>query len=316
MPIDRDLHIDVPLSNLAIKAFQGSADYVGSMLFPQVPVGKQSDKYYTISKNQWLRVPTTLRAKKTAARRIEFDVSSDSYYAYNYACAGENALEDLANADNALMLRENTTANVTEGLLRDMEVRIANLVTSISNVGSGVALTGVNKFSDYVNSDPISAINTGHAFIENNTGLTANTMLLDKDTLRILRRHPVILDLFKYTAGGVVNDQQLKEVFDVETILVGRGVKNNALEGATASITNIWGNNLLLARVVPGVSLQTQTFGLSFRWRPEGIPSDMQVYRAVEGAAGQRKVEIVEAGYYQTEKVVAAQLCYALTGTL
>ena len=181
-----------------------------------------------------------------------------------------------------------------------MEVRIANLVTSISNVGSGVALTGVNKFSDYVNSDPISAINTGHAFIENNTGLTANTMLLDKDTLRILRRHPVILDLFKYTAGGVVNDQQLKEVFDVETILVGRGVKNNA-RGATASITNIWGNNLLLARVVPGVSLQTQTFGLSFGGGRRASPLTCRC-TARSRAAGQRKVEIVEAGYYQTEK--------------
>ena len=51
MPIDRDLHRRTAI-NLAIKAFQGSADYVGSMLFPQVPVGKQSDKYSTVSKNQ------------------------------------------------------------------------------------------------------------------------------------------------------------------------------------------------------------------------------------------------------------------------
>jgi hypothetical protein len=33
------------------------------------------------------------------------------------------------------------------------------------------------------------------------TGLVANTAVMDWDTLQVLRRHPVLLDMYKYTSG-------------------------------------------------------------------------------------------------------------------
>lgn len=310
----RDAHLDVPLQNIAIKAFQG-ADFVGPRLFPVVGVGKQSDKYYILDPDSWLLVPSTLRAPKTAPRRMEFKISSDSYFANNYALAGELAKEDLANADAALRLRENTAAVVTEGLLRDLEVRIVNKVTSITNLGSGVSLSGTAKWSDYLNSDPVADVTTGQAFIRQKTGLEANTLVCDPDTYAIARRHPLLLDMFKYTAGGLVSDEQLRSVFGVANLWVARGIKNAALEAATASVVNIWGNNALLCRVVPGTTLQTATFGLAMRWEPEGIPGPMQAYRYDDPDPG-RKVEIVEVGYYEDEKIVAKNLAYLIGSTL
>lgn len=311
----RDAHIDTPLSNMAIRAFQGSANYIAQALLPIVSVSKQSDKYFTIDKDSWLHVPNTRRSPKTAPRRIEYKISSDSYFCENYALAGENAKEDLANSDVAIMLRENTVNLVTDGLLRDYEVRVANLVSSGTNLGSAAILTGTAKWSDYVNSDPIADITTGHAFIRLQTGLTANTMVIDKDTLAILRRHPLLLDLYKYTSGGQLKLDQIKDAFDVQNVLIGEGIKNMALEGAAASIVNIWGNNVILARVIPGVSLQTQTFGLSFRWTPEGFPAPMATRRYDDPDIG-KGVEIVDVGYFQDEKITAASLAYGILGTL
>jgi hypothetical protein len=145
--------------------------------------------------------------------------------------------------------------------------------------------------------------------------MVANTLVIDKDTYAIVRRHPLLLDMFKYTAGGFLNDDNLKSIFNVEQILVGRGVKNNALENATASITNIWGNNVILAKVSPAITKQTATFMLGFRWQPSNMPAPMQVLRYIDADPG-RKVEWVESGYYQDEKVVAKNLAYAITGTL
>ena len=252
-PIGADGHLDVPLSNVAVRGFNDGTDgLIGNSIFPEVPVGKQSDKYYIIDKAAFLRIPDALRAPKTQARNVEFRVSSESYFADNYALAAENALEDLANADNAIKLRENSTILVTGNLRRGAEERVANLITSASNLGSGVALTGANKWSDFVGSDPIADVNTGHATIRQNTGLRANTMIIDFDTIMVIRRHPKILDMFKYTSGGEVTDQALKDVFKVERILVGDGVKENQLEGdAASSMTNIWGNNAVLARIGP-----------------------------------------------------------------
>jgi hypothetical protein len=95
---------------------------------------------------------------------------------------------------------------ITELLMRDRELRIANMVSSISNVGSGVALTGSQKFSDYSGSDPISTVKSGMAFIRHQTGLVANTLILDYDTAAVLRDHPVLRDYVKYTQGPTLPD--------------------------------------------------------------------------------------------------------------
>ena len=316
MPLTgRDVHIDVPLSNIAVQAFS-TGNFVGPSLFPVVPVGKQSNVYYTITKNTWLRNPqSTLRAPKTSPRRVEFDVSSDTYFANNYALAGENAFEVLASADDPIMLRARTTRKVVEDLMRDMEVRIANKVTSITNIGSGVSLTGANKWSDYVSSDPIADVTTGHAFIRNNTGVIANTLLIDYDSYQVTRRHPVLLDMFKYTQGGLLNDAELKEVFRVQNLLVPTGIRNAALEGGTASIVNIWGNNALLCYVGPAGGMETVTFGLSFQWRDPQLPAPFVVSVYNDPDPG-KKTEITEVGYYADEKIVAAQLAYLVGSTL
>lgn len=317
MPLTtRDVHIDVPLSNICVEAFR-TGNFVAPSLFPVVPVMKQSDVYYTIVKGAWLRTPSsTLRAPKTAPRRVEFDVSTDTYYAFNYALAGENAHEVLANADNPIMLRQRTARKVVEDLMRDMEVRVANKVTSITNIGSGVLLTGSNKWSDYLSSDPVADVSTGAAFIRSQTGIIPNTLLLDWDTMQIVRRHPVLLDMYKYTQGGLLNDAELREVFKVGRILISDAIRNAANEGVTASIVNIWGNNALLCYVDPGApSMQTATFGLGFRWNSPDLPAPM-VARVYDDPDPGKKVEINEVGYYQDEKVIARELAYLVGNTL
>lgn len=312
----RDVHIDVPLSNIAVEAF-ATGDFIGAQLFPIVDVRKQSDKYYTITKNSWLRTPSsTLRAPKTSPARVEFDVSSDSYFADNFALASENAHEVLANADDPIQLRARTTRFLVDMLMRDQEVRIANMVTSITNIGSGVVLAGSAKWSDYLSSDPVADVTTGHAFIRSNTGMLPNTMLLDFDTYQTVRRHPVLLDMYKYTQGGLVNDAELKSVFKVDNILISSAIRNAAPENAVASLVNIWGNNCLLCHVnQTPTGVRTATFGLAFRWLTPDLPAPWGV-RVYNDPDPGKKTEIVEASYYQDEKVIAAQLAYLVNATL
>lgn len=310
-------HIDVPLSNMCLQAFRRGT-YVGTSLFPTVPVQKQSDVYYTIDKATWMRLPSSaLRAPKTRPRRIEFNTSTDRYFADNYALAGENAHEALRNADSPIRLRQRTGVKVVGDLAGVQEVRIANKVTSISNIGSGVLLTGTSKWSDYGNSDPIADITTGHAFIRNNTGVRANTLLLDYDTHEIVRRHPVLLDMYKYTQGGFINDAEIMECFKVGRLIVADAIRNVAPEGQTASMVNIWGNNALLCYVdaaAPG--METVTFGLGFEWPgEEGGALGMQA-RVYDDPDPGKKVEVVEVGHYMDEKIVARELGYLVGNTL
>lgn len=308
-------HIDAPLSNLALRAFADSQNFIAQQLFPVFPVQKERDLYYVIDPNSWLVVPDTLRTRKTAPRRGEWRVDSAGYVAQNYAWGTDHAKEDIANADQALQVRENSTMYVTETLLRGLERRVAQKVTSVSNVGSGVILSGSAKWGDYVNSDPISDVTTAHAFIRQRTGLRANTAVIDADTLEVLRFHPLVRDHAKYTQSGPVPDDLIRTILRVDRMLVGDGVYNQGNESQAGSMANIWGNNVLLAHVRQAQGLRTTTFGLSFRWTPDGFPGPLVVERYDDPDPG-KKAEVINAGFYQDEKIIAPQLAYLIASTL
>ena len=309
----RDIHHDTPLARLAIKAFEGAPGFAAQRLFPVVPVSKQSDRYYIIDKAAWTRRENARRAPGTPANRIEFSVSSDSYFADNYALATEIPIEDLANADDAINLRQSAVNHVVESLLRDLEVRVANLVTSISNVGSGVQLSGASAWTATQSADIVSQVATAHAFISQATGLKANTLVLDRDSYDLARMNQRLLSNFRYTDGGLLSDQALRTIFNVDRIVVSDAVYNTAAEGKAASMSRIFGSNALLCYVAPNaVGRMTQTFGLAFRWRNPELPTAFSVQRSRRDGAGDSKVEVVEVGYYQDEKIVAPELAYLI----
>lgn len=311
-------HLDRPLSNLAVKAFASGeqSGFVGQRLFPVVPVGKQSNKYYTIDKDSWIRRHDANRSPGVAANRVEWRVSSDSYFADNRALAVEHPIEHIANADEVLQTRQTDTEFLVDGLLRDLEIRIANKVTSISNIGSGATLTGNDQWTAVQSADILAQVHTGQAFIQSQTGMVPNTMVMDWDSFQLARRNERLLEHFKHTEAGILDGDQLRSLFNVQNILIGRGIVNNAEEEATASLTNIWGANAVMAFVDPNPrSTRALSMGMGFRWRPEGMPTDMQVMRSQMNDAGSRHVEVIEAMYYQDEKIIAPELAYAITAT-
>jgi len=313
MPTGRQIHVDTPLSNLLVASFETQGDFVAQRLFPVVPVGKQSDKYYIIKKEAWLAIPNTRRSPKTRANRIEFDVSSDAYYADNYALGAEIALEDLANADTALRLRNSNTDMVARGLLADYEVRVAATATTSGNhVAAPVRNVSADAWDAVSSADLITQIFTGHTAIFNSTGLRANTLLLDYQSYLYAKQNQRLFSRFQYRASGpaLISDAQLLEAFNVDNLLIARSQKNNANPAQTASITSIWGPAALLCRVEPALSLQTATYGLSFRWTDPNLGVPMSITTAVEDGAGSRKIEVLEGGYYQDERVVAKDLAY------
>lgn len=313
MPTGRQLHIDAAMSNLMVATFNTAGDFVASRLFPPVPVGKRSDKYYTLDKKSWLQLPDSNRAPKARANKVEFDISSDGYYCLNFALAADIPLEDLANADNALNLRASNTQLISAQLLRGMEARVAAKVKA--NVSTTVLVTsGPSAWDSVSSADIITQIQDGHQSIYNNTGLRANTLVLDFQSYMYAKRNKLAFEQFKYRASGpvILEDAQLKEMFMVDNLWIAQSQKNNANMAQVASITSIWGPTALLCRVEPAISLQTATYGLGMRWTDPELGQQMTVTTAREDTAGSRHVEVLEAGYYQDEKVISTDLAFLI----
>lgn len=312
MPTGRQVHIDSAMSNLMVATFNTAGDFVASRLFPPVTVGKRSDKYYTLKKEAWLQLPDSHRAPKARANRVEFDISSDAYYCMNFALAAEIPVEDLANQDNALNLRASNTQLISTQLLRGLEARAAAKVKA--NVSTTVLQTGANAWDAVSSADIVTQIHDAHQSIYNNTGLRANTLVLDYQSYMYAKRNKLAFALTQYRSVGpsILEDAQLKEMFMVDNLWVAQSQKNNANMAQTASITSIWGPAALLCRVEPAVSLQTATYGLGMRWTDPELGIAMAVTTGREDEPGSRHVEILEAGYYQDEKVISSDLAFLI----
>lgn len=312
----RDLHIDVPLTNMVI-GFEPKNTIVQD-IFPTVPVDKQSNLFYKWTKGDFFRLPaSTIRAPKTKGKPMVFNVSSDSYFAQNYALRHEETFEDMTNADLILKSREKRVRALKNALMLDWENRVASQITSGSNLGSYTTLSGTAKWSDYANSDPVNDVTVGKEAIRSTTGLNPNLMILGKAVYVKLIQHPDIIDRIKYVQKGVVTADVLGAVFDIERILVGDSIKNSGSEGLADSFADVWGKNAILAHVSNGPDADgvDPSLGYSFRWNAPLLNSQpwaAEIWNDPDGGNFEnRRVQ-----YYQAEKITASELGYLIAGAV
>jgi len=316
MSIDaRTVHIDAPLSNLVV-GFE-PRNLIVNDIYPIVNVSKQSDLYYEYTKGDFFRIPeTTARAPKTKGRTVEFSVSSKAYYAANYALVEEMSYETLANADTPLNLREKAARNLTNLLMLDQEVRVANQITSGSNLGSYATPGSLWSSSAAGTSDPFGDIQTAKSAIRSTTGLDANTIILGRPVYDALLRHADIIDRIKYVQKGIVTADILASLFDVDKVLVGNAIKNTGSEGLTDSFSDVWGKNCVLAHLTKGADAdgRNPSLGYSFRWTNPLFGTPMAVEAWDDPDHGNFTNMRVQ--YYQDEKIAAPELGYLWSGAV
>lgn len=313
---DTDWHIDSALGEMSIQFYLEPGMYLGPRIMPVVPVDKQSDAYMIWDKDYWFRIPNTRRARGTRANRVETSVSSATYYAHNYALEEPIAYEDLSNADAALEMEESAARHVMQLLQLDQENRIATLLTTAANVGSGNALTGTAQWSDRANSDPVSDVTTGRLWIQKETGFGNKTltMVVGQEVHDSLLLHPDMIDRVKFTqlaTQGAV-EGAIAGVFGVKQYEVGGATKQNAAEGlptSASSMTFIWGKNVSLFYAAPRPGRNTPSGVYAFRWRPAGF-TDFVVETKDDDDI---KARLKRVNYFQDERITATQLTYLLS---
>jgi len=304
----RDLHVDVPLSNVVVgrRPEGGIAD----ALLPVTPVSKQSDIYYKYLHgiNAQYTAGRTERAPGTAAKKIHTAISSDTFYCKNYALGTDMVVEDVVNADETLDWANTNALQLTDRLNLDYEVRVAEIATTSSNVGTTIGVA--TGFSYTSGSRPIDVIEEQKELFRQRTGLTPNLMIVPEQVATNLRRNDQIRDVLFGDKGGLVTDANLAAIFQIGKVLVPRVQVNTTGEGATMlgswAYADIWGPHIWLARVQILQGKYVDTWLNAFRWTSPllGVPFAVQRYPF---DVKLKKYEM-EVGYYQTEKVVSPDL--------
>lgn len=293
-------YLDQPLNNISVG--YRNDDYFGERLFPVVPVKKQSGRFWIFGKERFRQYETIRHAKAEAREIAPWSLSNSPYFCDDHSLKDAISDEEKANAEGT-DLDTNTAENLTDALLLDFEIRVRNLVVGPASSVPSTTLSGTSQWSDFVNSDPISAVEAQKTTIKKAIGMSANTLAVSYPVYAVLRQHPRIIDRFKYAQVGILQADHLKSVFDVDNFWVMGAEYDTATEGQEASLDFVWGKNALLAYIPAEPRRREPALGYTFRWlfgTPELGGTLTKRYR-VEN----RTADIIEVHRYDDVQVVA-----------
>lgn len=318
-PFQSDVHVSVPLTNMAIAYFQDARNFIADRVFPNIPVQKQADQYWIYNREDWNRDQMKERAPGTESAGGGYELERGTYFATVQAFHKDIDDQVRANADQLLNVDRDATNFVTMKAILRREVTFAQkfLIPGVWASGAiGVdASPAAGEFLQWSdgNSTPIEDIRTAKRIVLGITGFVPNKLTLGVAVYDALLDHPDIVDRIKYGqtpgAPAMANEQILAQLFEVDEVLVSRVIVNNATTGAAENTSFIVGNNALLTYSPPSPSIFAPSAGYTFSWTGYlgAAPQGFRIKRFRMEWLESDRVEIAMA--YE-QKVVGADLGY------
>jgi len=298
MPTQSDLHIDSLLSNLSIAYMNEPSSYIADRVFPVVLSSKQSDKYAKYEKYAWFRDEAQKRAPLTESAGGDYGMDTPgTFFCDEYSFHKDYADADIDNADAVFNLDEDSTQFTTEKLKikRERNWSANYFVVDIwgTTLKGQTDTPGAGEYGvwDASGSTPIKDVMAAKPLIRLATGLEPNTLVVSERVHMCLTEHTDVLDRYKYTQAGIITEQLLAKVFEVQNYYVAKAVYATANEGAAtqtmAYIADQYGALLVYAN--PRPSKRRPSGGYTFRWnRPR-----------YNGASGERLQTTIKKWYEQ-----------------
>lgn len=245
-----------------------NANFIGSALFPAVPVDQRGGKIVAFGKEDFM-IYRTARAPGTNTPRVQFGYSSSSYALEQHALEGQVPFEQMQDARQVPGIDQGQMAvrKVQNIIGLRLEKAQADLATTAANypTGNKTTLSGTAQWSDYTNSNPSAAIETAKDAIRSKVGLRPNVVALGAAVFSTLRQHPAIIDRIKYTGRDVVTTELLAALWGVDRVVVG-----DAVYASDAGVfSDVWGKFVVVAYTdTTGLmDMGVPTFGYSYQLR-------------------------------------------------
>ena len=304
--VSSDFYIDRLLTAISI-AYKNPL-YIADLIFPIVPVDKQTGFIPQYIQSDWFRNQAHLRATGSVSRRGAFRTDTATYAAHRRSFGVEipDEVRDSAIGE-PYNLERDSAEFATDKVMMEREL---SFVTSAFGTGIWAAdeVGGVNftQWDNYGASQPLIDMTTFADNIEARIGREPNTLVMGKQVWNQLKWHPDLIDLVKYTQRGTLSEELVANMLGITRLLIGRGIYTTSPEGtAEASVvyTRIWGKNALLVYTPDRPSLMTPASGYTFTWAR--VPNSISYIKRMRDE--QREIDIIEASSYYQHKVIVAR---------
>jgi hypothetical protein len=294
-PTPKDAHKDSALSNIAIG--YRNAMYVADRVFPNVPVVKQSDYFFTFRKGAWFRNEAKPRGPGAVAAGGGYPLTSTTYTAIEYAYRHPVPIQLINNADKVLRPFETGVKFCMDKLLGEKDVNASSVIMNTSNWTTTNDADAKWAATAGTDSTFIEDINAGKETIRRLIGRYPNRMLLDAKTFVAQKECVDVLDRIKYTGTqgrpADVTAQTLAQLFELDEVIIGTALYSSAEEvvaGTDFTAVDLWEvtatkGSCLLYYAPEAPAIDVPAAGYTFVWKgdegqqDEVVESD--VYRQV-----------------------------------
>lgn len=297
-----DVHLDIPLTNLTVAHLQSGDNFIADRVFPNVPVSKQSDKYYKWDRGFYNRTGEVKPlAPGVETETVTMSLSNESYFVDVFGVAMDFSEQMLANEDTQLQTRQmgvNTLLNKSR-LKKELDWISTFFATSVwTTEYTGVAnadndtAAEVTQWDDYTNSTPIVDVTTAKRAMWLASGgassFNDNVLVVTQDVFDTLCNHPDILARLNGGATvanpALVQASRLAEILGVSEVLTINAIQNTAKEGQSESLSFVATKKAALYSRPRAAGLMVPASGYTFTWN--GLPDANPFGLAVRSFSG------------------------------
>ena len=288
-PTSGDVHVNVPLTNISIAWMQKPEGFVADQIFPNIPVQKQADRYFTYSRSDFNRNTMRKRAPSTESAGGGWRIDSTPSYFTDVWALHKDIDDGLrANQDAPINMDRDATMWLSQQALINREVNWAtNYFGTGIWTGASVDVAGVSaspagnqvfQWSDTTHGTPVTDVKTYNDKIHLATGFRANKLVMGRQVWSVLSEHPTITDRIKYGASpaapAIITKQAVAALMEIDGIYVMDAIQNTGNEADAENTTInsgetnafVGGKSALLVYAAPSASILQPSGGYTFSW--------------------------------------------------
>lgn len=274
---------------------------IADLVAPRIMVPGEKFIYTKLAVDEQFAIQDTRVGRTGAPNTVEFGGTDVTDSTEDWGLDNPVPNKDIKNAEGTnydpLAIASESTA-ILVALAR--EKRVADLFTTLGtyNASLRATLSTTSQWSDYTNSDPVSAILAMFDLML----VRPNVGWMGQAVWTKFRMHPKVVaavlnnsnGMGGAAAAGVIARRAVADLLELEDIHVGQPFANTAKKGQAASYGRLWGKHAGFARIDPNVRdtrAAMPTFSFTAQWgdRIAGTIADPNI-----GIDGGQKVRVGE----------------------
>lgn len=269
MPPLRQIRVVDPVLTTVVQGYK-PPEFVGDKILPVIETDKMGGIIQKFGPDDF-KLYNTRRATGAKSKRIQPREGDPVKLALH-----EESLEitidvnERSEAPSQTQLEARRARVATNNIYTRKEKDQADAVQDPANYDAGhvLDLSGTSMWSDYANSTPIDDVEDGKEAVRGKIGRRPNLMLLGASSYKTLKSHPKLIERIQYAVKGVLTIDLMKELFDVQDIVVGESLYADSKD----VLHDMWADICVLAYIPPPAERGEEVPSFGYTFRKKGHP--------------------------------------------